>query len=452
MKRILMIFFCFSLIICGCTTGTLNLPSSFKIENDVLTWEINNGSLTYRIELENINTNVVIKRIVTNGINLNDLNIPEGDYMIKLQVIKGDKESEFTESIFYHQKDNFVVNKILGDMLISDMYLKWMGRTLYQEATKENTIFHTASGFELFFYGTSVSAVLTSTNTLSVGHRPYFVVVIDDDFENINTVCLSKPLTEINLIADLPEGEHKLTFYKRSEAIDSHIGLKELTTDGKFISKIIHKERRIEVIAASSSTGYGNMSNDTKTTANSDGLKAFAFLASQALEAEISIYSASGWGLKFSRWTSPQTLNMFDAYKKVEMFSNVDWNPSDFVPDVIIINLGTNDWSYINMTDNNFEKNERLNAFKNQYISFIQYLRTLYQNSEIIILYGIMSETSIYEATIEIFNQVYLTDKKVHILKAIGDGAGYNSHPSLASHEAISKVVINKIKEITKWS
>lgn len=451
MKKIGLFILGILLVLCGCTSSLVpNPPEGFEIRDDLLFWINNESALIYRIELINCDTETILRKIVSLGDNLNELNIPEGDYMIKLQAIRNKKESIFTESIFYHQKDVLAVSKINGQMLINDVYIKWMGRTHYEEEKDVNLIFHSASGFEVHFIGSSINAILTATNTLSVAHRPYLVIVVDGDFENAQTICLSKALTNMTLVEGLDYGEHKLTVYKRSEAIDSHVGLKEIETDGKFIDRIIWQDRRIEFIAASSSTGYGNLSKEPKTTSNSDALKAFAFLTSKALNAEISIYAASGWGMKFSRWTKPMSLNMFDAYKKVEMFSSVDWDPLKYIPDVIVVNFGTNDWSYIALADNEIEKEARLQAFKDQYVNFIHYLRSLYQNVEIIILYGIMNEQSIYDATTDIYNRL-VSDNKVHLLKASGDGGGSNSHPSLNSHTVIAETVINKIKEITNW-
>ena len=37
--------------------------------------------------------------------------------------------------------------------LINAGYIKWMGRTYYNEDKKANEVYHSASGFELFFKG-----------------------------------------------------------------------------------------------------------------------------------------------------------------------------------------------------------------------------------------------------------------------------------------------------------
>ena len=435
----------------GCTPPTKpDTPTNFRIVDGVIFWDLNENANTYRIELRNIETGAVLRRIVETGTDLNTLNIPEGDYMIKLQALNRGAESDFTEELPYHQEDLFKVTEISGSMMINGNYVKWMGRTLYNEQKDENIVFHSAGGFEVFFKGTTVTAVISATKTETIGYRPYIVIVIDDNSEEAQTVCLTQPVNNLTLAENLENKEHKLTVYKRSESIDSHIGLKQLATDGKFLAKVEYKERKIEVIAASSSTGYGNLSTDPKSTANSDALKAYAFLTAQALNADLSIYSASGWGLKFSRWTNPVTASMAEAYRKVDFFSNVDWDPKNFVPDVIIVNLGTNDWSYISYNHTQAEQKALMEEFKTGYVEFVQYLRMLYPDAYILILYGLMQESNIYQATEEIYDALK-TDAKVDILKVLGDGKGSNSHPSVSSHAQIANAVTAKIREMTNW-
>ena len=244
---------------------------------------------------------------------------------------------------------------------------------------------------------------------------------------------------------------HVVSVYKRSESIDSHIGLKALATSGRFIAGVTYKERKIEVIAASSSTGYGNLSNTTKTTSNSDGLKAFAFLTAQALNAELNIVSASGWGVSASLWTSPNTLNMHDQYKYVDVFSSEIWDTSRFTPDVIITNFGTNDLSYINAGSDATVKAQRRENFIATYVDFLKNLHQTYPNAQIIILYGLMNESGVYEDHTEIYNRAVELIPNLVMYKINGDAQGYNSHPSVASHRQIADTLIANIKELMNW-
>lgn len=444
----------FVMLLAGCGDKELPVPDELTLDGSVVTWTEVEGAEKYRLEIKNVATSEVIQRFISQGFDLNALNLAPGEYLIKLQAVAGSAESAFTAELTYTQVDPNVVKVLEGSALVNNTYVKWTGRTLYNETTKINTMFHSASSFEVHFTGAEVKAMLTATNYNVTYKCPFIVIVLDDDFDEARTVELTAAETEVTLATGIEdEEEHKVTVYKRNESIDSHIGVKKIETTGAFIPKVEYRDRLIEFIAASSSTGYGNLgtADDGKTTANSDALQAYAFLTAKALNADISIYAASGWGVKFSYWTSPHDLNLFDAYKKVDFFSDVDWNFGTYFPDVIVMNLGTNDWSYINHADDPNEKTRRMDAFKAQYVNFIKYVHGLYPDAEIIILYGLMNENNIFEATQEIYETAKDDVPKLHIFYTNGDGKGSSNHPSAKSHENIASALTAEIRKIMNW-
>lgn len=442
----------------------LEVPADFKIEGTILSFKEVEGASKYRIEITEVNTTNVIKRIITNNVDLNTLNIPEGDYMIKIQACNDNLTitSEFSSELSYKQADLYAVNDIKGLDLISDQFVKWMGRYSFNETTLKNTLYYSASGFSVrvkkLDEPLSVYVKLDATNSNVNDKRPYLVAVLDDDFENVITYPISSPSVELEIVGGdalqiNDEEIHTVSLYKRTESIDSHISIEEIRTTGKFIEGVTYKDRKIEVIAASSSTGYGNLGNSTQTknTSNSDALKAFAFLSAQELNSEINIVSASGWGIYASRWTSPNTLNMRDKYKYVDVFSSEVWDTTKYIPDVIVTNFGTNDLSYINIASTPKEKEERISNFKSYYVNFLIELNHTYPNAQLIILYGLMQESGIYEYTEEIYEEAVKTIPNLKIIKILGDAAGCNSHPSAASHKAIAKTLSDFIKETMNW-
>ncbi len=450
-----MLLMLFGWVLIGCGDVEMEVPSNFTIDGSVATWDKVNDKVSYRLELVNVDTEVISRRIVdTNTVDLNTLNLPEGDYMIKVQTLYKGQESEFAESLSYYQEDLYAVSEISESNLIDGVYIKWMGRTHYNATTKVNMIYHSASGFEVKFKGTSLTASLIATHTNSSGHEPYVYVIIDDDFENAVRTPITQPSLDFVLAEDLEYGEHKVTLYKSTESIDSHLGLKKIITDGKFLAEVTYKDRKIEVIAASSSTGYGNLgsSSQAKTTANSDAMQAYAFLTAQALNAEISIISASGWGCKFSRWTSPMDKNMFDAYKKIDFSSDIDWYPTSDHPDVVIMNLGTNDNSYIKyITNIQSERDALMEEFIEYYVEFINYIHSIYPNAHIMILYGLMNEKDIFDATLEIYERASANIETISVFKQTSDQAGSSSHPTAASHRTIAQNIVEEIKRLKGW-
>ena len=459
-KKVCLFLMCFvaGLILVSCGgSKKLSTPTNFKIENNIATWDAVENAAKYRLNFvtEDKKEN---KRNVGNvtTIDLSTFNLAEGKYNVYIQAvaIDGYEDSDYTtETVVYEVKPETLINTLEGEDLISNTYVKWLGRTKYDTTKAVNIMYHSASSFEVKFKGTEVEAVLYATNYLNASKRPYIVIMVDDDYENRTRIALEAEYTTLK-IAQLAKDDgkvHTVSVWKSSESTDSHMGLKSLKSNGGFVEGVEFKERTIEFIAASSSTGYGNLNADTKTSSNSDAMQAFSYLTARALNADINIYSASGWGCKASAWTSPNSLNLYDAYKKVDFFSNESWDMTKITPDVIVINLGTNDWSYIKAGADVNERNSRMQAFKDQYVDFLTYLHTVYPNCKIIMLYGLMLEKDIYDATVDIYNVAKQSNPGLGIIQIFGDAKGSNSHPSLASHKAISEALIAKIKEEMSW-
>lgn len=456
----------FALVSCGEPTQPqetkLATPTNFTIVDNHATWDAVENASKYRLNIVNEEAKEV-KRVV-NGATTADMksfNLEKGKYEVFIQAVatagSGYLDSDYTtEPVKYEVKGEYpVVTSISGKDLVDSEYVKWQGRTSYNETEGINMIYHSASSFEVKFTGTEVTVELFATKYNDSAHRPYVVYMLDDNYEKRVRVALSQKYTTLK-IADLAEDDgeiHTVALYKSTESTDSHIGLKSITTNGSFIPEIEYKERHIEFIAASSSTGHGNLGSPTvgKSTENSDCMQAFSYLTARALNADISIYSASGWGVKFSKWTSPNTLNLFDAYKNLDFFSDVKWDITKITPDVIVINLGTNDWSYISNTTDPSIQADRLKQFQNQYVDFLNYLHNIYPNCKIIMFYGLMNEKHIFDATKEIYNMAKVTNPDLAILQVTGDAQGSASHPSVNSHKQVAQLLISKIEYEMGW-
>ncbi|HPX71438.1 MAG TPA: hypothetical protein PLP51_00030 [Acholeplasmataceae bacterium] len=436
----------------------LEMPKNLVLTEHILSWDAVDNAVSYKLTLTNSQNETQELTASEASLNLKPLKLAAETYTIKVQAIANHEEYRdsdiSTTSVTYTVEPEPIVTLLAGSLIKEDSeYIKWQGRTSFDSTKQVNIMYHSASAFEVKFTGTEVTVELYATKYNNVKTQPYYVAMIDDDYDNRVRVALTKEYTTVTFnVPEKPEGEYTtLSIYKSTESTDSHMGLKQVTTNGRFIREVVYKERLIEFIAASSSTGYGNLSKDPKSTINSDAMQAFSYLTARALNADINIYSASGWGVKASRWTSPNTLNLFDAYKKVDFYSNEVWDTSKITPDVIVINLGTNDWSYISAASTQDERNARMQAFKDQYVAFLQYLNDTYPGVKIIMFYGLMLEYNIYEATLDIYNTAKQSIPSLAIIQVAGDAGGSNSHPSLQSHRNVAEALIAKIKEEMGW-
>ena len=459
MKFLLVVIFGV-LMLFGCSKDEkLDTPSNFSINGTVASWDAVVGATKYRLDL--VKDGSSMKRMINDtSVDLATLDLAVGTYTVNVQAVgDGSNDSEYTTSnLKYEQKNLNVVNELVGESLLDSLYVKWNGRTLYNEEKALNMVYHSASGFEVKFIGSKVTSRLYATNYNDQTRKPYVVIVLDDNFDNMVRIDLTEKYTDLVLVEGITDGlEHKVTLYKSTESTDSHIGVEKISTDGEFVQGIDIRDRKIEFIAASSSTGYGNLAknaNEGKNTTNSDCMQAFAAITARTLNADFNIFSASGWGVKASAYTSAGE-NLFNAYKNVDFrgeAKDIKYSFSNFTPDVVVVNLGTNDYSYANAGATEAQKLARLNEFKEQYMAFIEYIHAVYPNAHIVLFHGLMNENvAIANLTNEMYELLLPTVKTISIIKVSGDGQGSAYHPSVASHKAVAKQLVAHIKENVGW-
>jgi len=455
-------------LIGGCDGGKdsipLTVPANFLISESILSWDEDERTSKYRIYIvaENEELEQASRINVTNGMNLSVLLLEPGTYQIHLQAL-GDgiqySDSSLTEALTYVQIDPYQVSSLEGEYMIDKMYLNWFGRTRFNETNQANYFYFTASGFEVTFYGTELTAEFVATNFADASKQPHLTVFIDgNDNPNIAPVLiLNAAKKEYTIASGLSEGLHTVKVLKRSESIDSATALTKITTDGRFVAGLNTRPRKIEVIAASSSCGFGNLAENTnvaKTTANSDGLRTYAYLAARMVDAEINIFSASGWPLVRGPWTG--TNNIPGVYNKVDVYSPVNWNHSEYVPDLVIINLGTNDWSYINGLSGSAQT-AAIQAFKDGYVAFITNIHSLHPNAKFLIIYGLMNETNVFQPTLQAVTmaKAALPSVVIETMQLPGantmDGIGSSSHPGIKTHIRAGALMAEKIAEMMGW-
>jgi lysophospholipase L1-like esterase len=127
------------------------------------------------------------------------------------------------------------------------------------------------------------------------------------------------------------------------------------------------------------------------------------------------------------------------------------WNPTRFIPDVICINLGTND-----LSTNNYD----INHYKSNYRLFLKHLRSIYPKAKIVMLTGSMMNGKELNDAQRVLNELLTEskskgDKNIYrfdftpIDKTLGYGADY--HPSILQHAEMGGELTAYLKSIMKW-
>lgn len=112
------------------------------------------------------------------------------------------------------------INLLEKENLQSD-YVHWIGRTLYDDKQERMNFYYTATGFEIEFVGTSLSATIFAENYNVQDRRPYFSTFVDDHDLGEELVFTVETANEkVQLAKDLEYGKHKVKLLKCSEPYD----------------------------------------------------------------------------------------------------------------------------------------------------------------------------------------------------------------------------------------
>ncbi|KAJ4325103.1 hypothetical protein N0V84_003647 [Fusarium piperis] len=212
-------------------------------------------------------------------------------------------------------------------------------------ATKELT--WPSTGVSFTFRGTKATIgidIITGTSSADLiidGGDPILI-------ENINGTSISTHA--------LPKGTHTVELRKRSEASFGSFRITGVSTDGSLIPTSVPK-RKIEIIGDSISVGYGldGVLPCTDSAILQNNGKTYGAVAARALGADYSVVAWSGKGLTRNyASTTPDPMPpmpiLYTRYGANDHDNSFTF-PKSWIPDAVVINLGTNDFSYLGVRD-----------------------------------------------------------------------------------------------------
>ncbi len=339
-------------------------------------------------------------------------------------------------------------------------YVKMLGRTHTEEGILWLAL--SASGVEFTMNGTQASVTLVSDNMYEQElKRPRVAAYVDG--ERVADVMLSQEETVIDIFAEASEGEHTVSIIKLSEAAESVCGIKSIdVTSVGDIAPTAENDLKIEFIGDSITCGYGVDDEDRDhhfATSTEDATKAYAYKTAKALGADYSLVSYSGHGIVSGYTTKGKKVAAQQVPKMYEQFarsygsyngfcvSSVDWDFSEFVPDIIVINLGTNDASY---TGNDKELRAE---YTEGYVKFLGKVRANNPDAHIICSLGVMGDDlfAALEAAVEQYTNE-TGDAKVSTFhftaQSPDNGYAADWHPTAKSHDIAAEELTAEIKRI----
>ncbi|MBE6593900.1 MAG: hypothetical protein E7642_07940 [Ruminococcaceae bacterium] len=290
----------------------------------------------------------------------------------------------------------------------------------------------TASGIE--FEGVMSEKV---TLSLSCDRDTYFTVYIDGERVE-QRIFANKNTTEITIANFEDEGEHHIRVLKQTEPQWSLCVLKELTVCGRLNDAPAKKDKYIEVIGDSITCGYGNLKIDGVSNSGAlyqDGTQTYAFLAAEALGADASIVGCSGIGID-KGWTD---FSESDFYPKASFYRDRTGADYNFfrAPDLVIINLGTNDQSR-GSTEEDFKAGVR---------ELIEFVRDSYgKDMPVVWAYNMMGNGR-FDWTKTVLEEMGGEAAGLYSVELTYNNQGGVGHPTLEAHIESSEILTKFIQD-----
>ena len=346
-------------------------------------------------------------------------------------------------------------------------YVKELGRCY--EDNQSIYFAMSGSGVEFQYTGTECLVTLVGDDkaTKASGQQPRFAIFLDQEL--IRTELLQQEEETFEVFAGKEERTVTIRIVKLSEALNSCMGIKYIIGDGaKQTTPGSEKKHKIEIIGDSISAGYGldGTMGENFSTATENVTKTYGYLLAESLNADYSIVAYSGYGV-FSGYTTDGTRQenkLLPPYYESLGFSNgyfsvgtkkikphtIKWDFSKFQPDLILINLGTNDQTYI-------QGKQKLEAsFQASYVNFLTNVREKNPDSQILCIYGMMENTlySSIEEAVETY-QLTSNDQKISLFKlpthTEKDGYTVNLHPTAETNEKVKELLVKEVKSLMNW-
>lgn len=339
-----------------------------------------------------------------------------------------------------------------GYMTVRGRYLAWNG-VLW--------LSYSASGIEFDYSDCSTCTIsLKGDSTASVesaaDHQAKYAVYVNDEL--VETGMMDE--AEKDLVLDLSETSGTVHFAKLSESSDSSIGITGVTVDGT-ISPVDEEDLAIEFIGDSITCGYGadGELGDTYRTENENALKTYAYKTAQNLDADYHMVSFSGYGI-LSGYTgdgNQNTASLMPLYydKQGNSYGNIltgikngtlAWDFSLWQPDIVVINLGTNDASYC-------KDDEKKQEFADAYVEFLKTVRSDNPDAKIVGVLGLMGD-DLYPQVEEAFASYTeeTGDENVATLKLsvqdANNGYAVDYHPVEANHQIAADELTAFLQEL----
>lgn len=323
------------------------------------------------------------------------------------------------------------------------------------------------SGAAFTFFGKSCAITMTGDSTsYATGEKDNQArIAIEVNDQRVVDALMDAPEKTFPIFSSDTAQEVSVRIIKLSESAMSTCAIKWITvdTDGR-IQPAAPKAHRIEIVGDSITCGYGTDDLDPEhhfITATEDVTKSYSYKTAQALNADYSLVSLSGYGIisGYTATAEEKVDQILPKYYDKLGFSygnylgmkpqETAWNFQS-KPELIIINLGTNDDSYC------LDHHDRQLDYQQNYTAFLKTVRSHNPAAKLLCVLGMMGDRLypfVKAAAADYTAQTGDTNIACmpFPVQLAEDGYAADWHPSIVTHDKATERLVAYVKQLMGW-
>jgi len=300
------------------------------------------------------------------------------------------------------------------------------------------------------FTGNSVTVLVEAVQSSDfyIATSSYLNVIMDGQVVKILEL---EPGVSQFTISGASSQQHLVQITKRTEAMVGIVAFSGLILEnGATLNAAPHPSRLIEFIGDSITCGFGNQGlyGCDYTPATQNNYDTYEGIISRSLNTAMSVVAWSGKGVVRNccnqNITTPNPLPAIYPYT-VANYMNETYTFSSNVPDAVVINLGTNDYSTAPQPPQDI--------FETGYINFIKYIRSQYApaNPTLFLACGPMISDPCCTYVQNVASSVNATFIDMQNILSPPIDYGCDGHPSVSGHWKMAEIAGPIIQKTMGW-
>jgi hypothetical protein len=300
------------------------------------------------------------------------------------------------------------------------------------------------SAVELRFTGSEISVTLDDW-----GHN-FFEVIVDGQH---HVMSVGSEEATYLLASGLGPGEHEVLLYRRSEAFFGPTRFVAFSVpESQWLPSNVPSGRKIEIVADSTATGYGIEGPDPYcgfSAETENHYIAYPALAARAVDAEVNTIGWSGIGAYRDNDGHTENTMALRYPRALPTDETSTWDFSQFVPQAVVVNLGSND----------FVADDPGQEFEDAYEELLDVIRFHYPDARIYCAVGSSTEGSEYSRLkprlqAMVASRLASGDNIAMLdFGTTGDEATYGCdwHPSQSTHQLMADILTTALRHDLGW-